>query len=77
MSCCNLCVKMLMMYNFRYVNVHSDRITTLNKISVLFTFALLSIQTLSASRELNCIQAISLSQEEDRHHSNSRKFEKL
>lgn len=33
-------------------------------------------QTLFASRELNNIQAISPSQE-DRHHSNSRKFEKL
>lgn len=46
--------------------------------SALFTFPILEKKpTLFASRELNNIQAISPSQGEDRHHSNSRKFEKL
>lgn len=46
--------------------------------SALFTFPILGMRhTLFANRELNNIQAIRPSQEEDRHHSNSRKFEKL
>lgn len=86
-------IKILLVYKCRYVYLifHSSKVITSKKTwenkkckqcwifeSALFTFLILEMKhTLFASRELNNIQAISALQEEDRHHSNSRKFEKL